>query len=106
MALRATHPALGHGMVAGQLKLAANISVALVANGFRRAGRRQAGKRLHTGRLGAAGGEAVRRLDFSARVRVKAGRSVARFTPGVERIGTFGNQARVVGDRKSTRLNS
>jgi len=97
MALRAFHPALGHGMMAGQLKLAANIVVALVANGFRCPGWWHPGQCGRISRFGTTGGKAERRLDFPARIRVQAARSVAGFAPGVERIGPCGNQTRVVG---------
>ena len=39
MAVGTGHPSLGHRMMAGQIELAADVAVALVADGFRRAGR-------------------------------------------------------------------
>ena len=87
MALDAGHLAFGHRMMAGQVELAAHIGMALEADGFRwRAAGSRAGAR-RSWSPGAAGGEAVRRLDLAAGIRVEAAGAVAGFAAGVERVG-------------------
>jgi len=101
MTFRAFHPAFGHGMVAGQLKLAADIIVALVTNGFGRAGGRHAGQRGQAGGFGPAGGETEGRLDVAAGIRVQAAWSVAGFAADIDGIGPGGNQPRMIGGLKA-----
>ena len=72
MTFPATHFSLGHGMVIRKIKLAAHIGVALEANRFGRARRRDREMRPITVRWWAAWCEGVRRFYLATRLSVKA----------------------------------
>ena len=66
MALDASQITFGHGMVIGQIKLAAHVQVAFVTNRLNGPRRRQRQPRARSRRLGTTGRKAVRRLGLAA----------------------------------------
>src|ERR1035438_8561369 len=97
MALDASHPAFGHGMVARKIELAAHVRVALVTGGFNRARRFEREPAAQDFPLRPSGGETERRFDITARILVQAARAVAGFTAGDESVFAEGEEPRMVG---------
>ena len=97
MALDAIHPALGHGMMIGQIELAAHIHVTLVTGGLDLARRFEREPSTQRFRLRPAGGEAVRRFGFAAGIRVQATGPVTGFAAGIEPVIALGDEPGVVG---------
>jgi hypothetical protein len=97
MALDATHPALGHGMMIGQIELAAHIHVTLITGVLDRARRFEREPSTQRFRLRPSGGEAERRFGFAAGIRMQAAGAVTGFAAGIESVFTLGDKPRVVG---------
>jgi len=100
MAGRAAQSPLRNRMMAGQVELAAHISMALEAHRLLGAWRVNLQPRPIAGVLWAAGRETKRRLRFAARFRVQAARAMAGFAPGVDRVHPRGDEPRVVRRRE------
>ena len=86
MAHDAGHPAFGHGMVVGQIELAAHVQVTLVADVLDRTRRFERKPPAQCLRLRPAGGETVRRLDVAARILMQTAGAVAGFAAGIESV--------------------
>jgi len=97
MALDASHPAFGHGMMAGQIELAAHVQVTLITNRLNGPRRGQRQPRAQSVGLRTTSSEAVRRLGFAAGIRVDAGRTMAGFATVVVTIFAEGQKPCVVG---------
>ena len=102
MALSAREPAFWNRMMTGQIKLSADVHMALEAYGFSRARGVNGEPSAETVGYGTAGSKAVRRLGLATGIRVKAARTMAGFTAGIERVGPFGHQASMVRGREIT----
>jgi len=97
MTFDATHPSFGHGMMIGQIELAAHVQVALVTDILDRTRRLERVPAAQGLGLWPTGSEAVRRFDIAARILMRTARAVARFATGIKPVFALRDQSRVVG---------
>src|ERR1043166_8086545 len=92
MTIGATHPAFRHRMMAGEIKLAPDIAMTLIAESLDRPGRLDSQARPITVSSVAARSPAKGGLGFAARLCMQAGGAVAGFAAGIDDVGALGNQ--------------
>ena len=88
-------------MVIRQVELSSHLSVALVADRFGRPRARLGHPLARKGHLSTSGRKRVGRFCLAARLGMQAARAVARLTPGAQRVGSLGNESRMVGRREA-----